>query len=159
MHTKLLWSKVIPFYYSHFCRVYIVSSSLKDFKRFSFYCAVHSFQSLAESFRSMNKMARNQSQPANSLGKNTAILEWEGIFGSSQLRYPNDPRILTYVKKRLTFFRLLSRLNELDLCGLLCHCPSNCPLYYKKPFIRKIPDQQMPPVFIQCGIGMLFSGN
>ena len=31
--------------------------------------------------------------------------------------YPNDPRIVTYVRKQLTFFRLLSRLNELDLCG------------------------------------------
>ena len=30
---------------------------------------------------------------------------------------PNDPQILTYVKKQITFFRLLSRLNELDLCG------------------------------------------
>ena len=28
--------------------------------------------------------------------------------------YPNDTQILTYVKKRLTFFRLLSHLNKLD---------------------------------------------
>ena len=33
-------------------------------------------------------------------------------------KYPKDPTILTYVKKRLTFFRLLSRLNKIDLCGL-----------------------------------------
>ena len=33
-------------------------------------------------------------------------------------KYPNVPRIVTYVRKRLTFFRLLSRLNELDLSGL-----------------------------------------
>ena len=35
------------------------------------------------------------------------------------ITYSNDPRILTYVKKKkiLTFFRLLSRVNKLDLCG------------------------------------------
>ena len=69
-----------------------------------------------------------------------------------------------HVKKRLTFFRLLSRLNKLDLGGLLCHCPANCPLYYTKPFIRTIPDQQLLAVFIKVsssvyGIGMLFLGS
>ena len=37
---------------------------------------------------------------------------------NSSISYPNDPRIVTYIRKRLTFFRLLSRLSKLDLCGL-----------------------------------------
>ena len=32
---------------------------------------------------------------------------------------PDDPWILTHVKKLLTCFRSLSRLNKLDLCGLI----------------------------------------
>ena len=33
-------------------------------------------------------------------------------------KYHNDPQKITYVKKLPTFFRLLSRLNQLNLCGL-----------------------------------------
>ena len=36
----------------------------------------------------------------------------------SPINYPNNPQIVTYVRKQRTFFRLLSRLNEHDLCGL-----------------------------------------
>ena len=35
--------------------------------------------------------------------------------------YPRDPWILAHVKKKKTFFRLLSRQNKLDLCGLFVY--------------------------------------
>ena len=43
------------------------------------------------------------------------ILDYPPIFFDSQ---PNPERV-TYVRKQLTFFKLPSHLNKLDLCGLL----------------------------------------
>ena len=71
---------------------------------------------------------KNPKKGSKKLPNSVEISIWQnlywhffGIYASTNLiknYYLKNPQISTYVDKKIAFLRWLSRLNELDLCGL-----------------------------------------